>query len=276
MSGFLAVPSAAGAGEVLGIVYKSTPTVDIKLDVYMPVGPGPFPGAVLVHGGNWRTSWRGEFANTARQMAQMGVVSFVPDFRMPCKPQDLEPGLDPNLCYYNFPTPVQDLHSAVAWVRRHGAEYKAFTAKVAIVGSSSGGNMAMEAGVTGVAGNTRPDAIVSWSGMGDLTMNMTENNRHRINYLGCTVEQCPQKWMVASPSRMVGPGEAPLYLSGSELDDGVPMTDEQASIDRWSAAGVQNQWHLVLGDDCHARQCWRENPEILDESVAWIYQWIAP
>jgi hypothetical protein len=107
-------------------------------------------------------------------------------------------------------------------------------------------------------------------------MNLTENNRHRINYLGCEIQDCPQKWEVASPSLLVGPGDAPLYLSGSELDDGVHVTDEQASIERWTAAGVPNEWHLVLDDDCHARQCWRENPEILVESAAWIYQWVAP
>jgi acetyl esterase/lipase len=275
-AGLMAAPVPAQADVVLGIVYKSTPTVDIKLDVYMPPGAGPFPAAILVHGGNWRTSWRGEFGNTARQLVDMGLVSFVVDFRMPCLPRDLEPGLDPDLCYYNFPSAVQDLHSAVAWVRDHGAQYKAITSKVGMMGSSTGGNLAMEAGVSGVAGLTRPDAVVSWSGIGDLTMNLTGNNRHRNNYVGCKFQDCPQKWRYASPSLNVGPGDAPLYLSGGELDPGVPLNDEQATIDRWTAAGVANEWHLVLGDDCHARQCWRENPEILVESAEWIYRWIAP
>ncbi len=272
--GLLAFPAPAQAKEYIGIVYKSTPTVDIRLDIYVPSGPGPWPGVVLVHGGSWKNNTRSEFQTTARKFLKRKIASYVVDFRMACDPETAPAyGVNPNLCYYPFPTPLEDIQDAVRWVRQHGAAYKTITDKVGIMGSSTGGNLAMEAGVTGIAGDTRPDAIVSWSGLGDLTFEI-RNAHNRNNYLGCTYAECPDSWEAASPSLNVDPGDAPLYLSGSEFERAPTKGDQQLSIARWEAAGVDTYWHLVEGSDCHSRECWPEAPEIVIESAAWIWKWI--
>ncbi|HJP65222.1 MAG TPA: alpha/beta hydrolase, partial [Actinomycetota bacterium] len=206
-------PAPARATEVLGVVYRTTPSVAIKLDVYTPSsGSGPFPGAVLVHGGNWRDGWRGDVADTARELANRGVVAFAIDFRMPCDPTKIEPGVDPNLCSpsYAFPVPAQDVGYAVAWVRQRGSLYNAIPGRAGIVGPSSGGNLAMEVGALGTAGRSQPDAIVSWSGIGDLTWHRQNGAAQRRNYIGCSYPSCPDKWVQASPSLEVGTGDAPL------------------------------------------------------------------
>jgi acetyl esterase/lipase len=271
----MSVPSVPADGiAIRGIVYKSTPTVDIKLDVYMPKGKGPFPAVVLVHGGSWKTNWRGEFETAARKFLARKVASYVIDFRMPCNPDNPGEGVDPNLCHYPYPTPLEDIGDAVRWVRQNGSLYKSITDKVGIMGSSTGGNLAMELGVIGVAGDSRPDAVVAWSGLGDLTT-PAESPHNRENYVGCAYAVCPELWEAASPSRNVDPEEAPLYLSGSEFERAPTKEEQQLTINRWEAAGVPNQWHLVAGSACHSRTCWKVDPEILNESAAWIWHWIA-
>jgi acetyl esterase/lipase len=271
--GVVVSPSPAQARELYGVVYKSTETVDVKLDIYVPSGPGPFPAVVLVHGGSWKTNWRGEFQTTARKFLKRKVASYVVDFRMPCKKYNPGEGVDPNLCHYPFPTPVEDIQDAVRWVRAHGHLFNTITDKVGIMGSSTGGNLAMEVGVSGIAGDTRPDAIVAWSGLGDLTFEATSAH-NRNNYVGCTYNECPEKWIAASPSRNVDPGDAPLYLSGSEFELAPTADEQQLTITRWTAAGVDNYWHFIPGSDCHSRECWGVDPEIINESAAWIWQWI--
>ncbi len=201
---------------VITVPYKSIANVppfplNILTDIYEPVGAGPFPAVVMVHGGDWKDGWRGDQAPQATQMAQMGIVVFSVDFRMPCNPSNIKPGVDPNLCSssgynYAYPIPTTDIQSAVSWVRSNGYNYKAIKGRTGILGGSSGGNLAMEVGVVG-SGATLPDAIVSWSGRGDLTTDPTVGGSARTNYIGCSYKNCATKWKNASPSLSVGPGD---------------------------------------------------------------------
>src|SRR5262249_8567042 len=79
----LLVPGAAAAGraghvgaQAQGVVvrqdlpYREVNGTDLKLDAYLPDGPGPYPGVVLLYGGGWvsgdKASWEG-FGHTLAQ-----------------------------------------------------------------------------------------------------------------------------------------------------------------------------------------------------------------
>jgi hypothetical protein len=275
-----AVVAPAGPADATqiykGVVYKAIGGVKVRMDIYVPSGRGPFPSVVVVHGGTWRNGSRSEFVQEGKDLAKAGFVAFVADYRMACKPRNLKPEtIDPKLCGYRFPVPIEDLGDAVAWVRSHAGAYKARSDKVGAVGSSSGGNLAMMIGVVGTKGGTRADAVVSWSGPGNLLLVGLEGHNHRENYIGCAIERCPDKWGQASPSLNVTPGDAPLYLSGSTQDRNDPLVDQAQAIATWRANLIPTQWHLVRGSSCHARHCmWHEDPEIWDESVAWLHLWL--
>jgi acetyl esterase/lipase len=267
------IPAQASVTVTRNVVYKHAPGVNVKLDVYMPPGRGPFPSVVVVHGGSWWNGARSEFVDTGTKLAQEGFVVYAVDFRMPCRPTQLKPqSADPKLCHYPFPTPTEDIGDAVAWVRIHGAKYKGRTDKVGIVGSSTGGDLAMHVGVTGPRLPSHPDVIVSWSGVGDLTIVRTEDT-HRRNYVGCAYAACPGRWANASPDRHVDPLDAPLYLSGSTQDPNDPLRDQQETVATWRAAGLPVQHRLINGT-CHARSCFRENPIIWRESVSWLHHFL--
>jgi dienelactone hydrolase len=245
------------------------------MDIYVPSGRGPFPSVVVIHGGTWRNGSRSEFVQEGKNLARAGFVAFVADYRMACKPRNLKPEtIDPKLCGYRFPVPIEDLGDAVAWVRSHARAYKARSDKVGVVGSSSGGNLAMMVGVVGTKGGTRADVVVSWSGPGNLLLARPDGRNPQENYIGCAVHRCPDKWQQASPSLNVTPGDAPLYLSGSTRDDNDPLVDQAQAIGTWRANLIPTQWHLVRRSGCHARYCIYQYPKIWDESVAWLHQWL--
>jgi len=198
---------------------------------------------------------------------------------MPCNPSNIKPGVDPNLCSssgynYAYPIPTTDIQSAVSWVRSNGYNYKAIKGRTGILGGSSGGNLAMEVGVVG-SGATLPDAIVSWSGRGDLTTDPTVGGSARTNYIGCSYKNCATKWKNASPSLSVGPGDAPLYLSAGQYDTHSSPQDQQETINNWTAQGIPTQWEVVANSNCHSRNCIPLDPQIMDQTVAWLYQWEA-
>lgn len=50
---FLGVAGATQAAVQTDIEYGTAAGVSLKLDAFVPEGPGPFPAVILVHGGGW-------------------------------------------------------------------------------------------------------------------------------------------------------------------------------------------------------------------------------
>lgn len=114
-------------------------TIELALDLYLPPddGPGPRPLAVAVHGGGFTTGNRGQMAGTARSYAQRGFVAASISYR-------LRPGM----------SSIEDLIAAagdgiddgmesVRWLRANAASYNIDDSRIAMVGSSAGGIVAL-------------------------------------------------------------------------------------------------------------------------------------
>jgi acetyl esterase/lipase len=133
------------------VTYKA----GLQLDVYRPGTLTGRPALVLVHGGGWMGGDKAgtNQVETARAFARRGFVVFsvnhslnpvgnrTPNFRQP---------------------PIDDVADAVEWVRANAATYGADGTKVAALGQSSGGHLALMVALT-KAGNEKPDAVLCWS-----------------------------------------------------------------------------------------------------------------
>jgi acetyl esterase len=93
--------------------------------VYQPVGPGPFPMIVDVHGGAWNNGDRTNNVGMDQALAERGVVVAALDFRQP--PQA------------GYPASIQDVNLGVRWLKAHAADFKGM-ATVGALGNSSGGH----------------------------------------------------------------------------------------------------------------------------------------
>lgn len=98
---------------------------------------GPFPAIVDVHGGAWSTGDRNGGVLYDRALALAGFVVVAIDFRQ---------GPD-----FRHPAASADVAGAVRWARLNAAALEADAARIGLVGSSSGGHLAMLAGL-------KPDA----------------------------------------------------------------------------------------------------------------------
>ncbi len=94
---------------------------------------GPFPAIVDVHGGAWSTGDRNGGVLYDRALALAGFVVVAIDFRQ---------GPD-----FKHPAASGDVTGAVRWVRLNAAALEADAARIGLVGSSSGGHLAMLAGL---------------------------------------------------------------------------------------------------------------------------------
>src|SRR5258708_35278001 len=100
--------------------------------VYRPVGSGPFPTVVDVHGGAWNNGDRLNDTLMNQAMAAQGVLTVAIDFRQP--PQA------------GYPASVQDMNLAIRWLKAHATEFGG-TDKVGALGVSSGGHLVLLGGM---------------------------------------------------------------------------------------------------------------------------------
>ena len=96
--------------------------------VYAPVGKGPFPTVLDLHGGAWNAKDRKAEEPMDRAIAESGVLVAAVDLTLaPESP---------------YPACVQDANFAVRWLKTKAAAWNGNPAKIGVYGSSSGGHVA--------------------------------------------------------------------------------------------------------------------------------------
>src|SRR5947208_8263800 len=112
----VALVGVAGATDKKDVEFGSPGGTALLLDLHVPDGPGPFPAAILVHGGGFD---QGSRSTNVRPLfdvlADAGFAWFSIDYRM--APE------------FRFPEAREDMDRAIKWVKAHAAEYDVDPAK---------------------------------------------------------------------------------------------------------------------------------------------------
>jgi acetyl esterase/lipase len=136
------------------VTFKQVGDLAINADISLPLGKGPYPVIVFIHGGALIMGGRGWIDPIQREAYMsdgFAVVSI--DYRL--APETRLAAI------------VSDLEDAVAWVRGDsGWRFRLDPHRVAIVGHSAGGYLAL---LAGVRVQPRPQALVSFYGYGDIS-----------------------------------------------------------------------------------------------------------
>ena len=120
----------ASARETRNIEYRRAEGQALQLDALVPEGAGPFPAAVIVHGGGWVAGDRRWNVEPLFQpLLEAGFVCFSISYRLATQ-------------ISLFGVAVDDVTEAIAYVRAHCREYKVDSEKIVLVGESAGGQLA--------------------------------------------------------------------------------------------------------------------------------------
>jgi acetyl esterase/lipase len=159
---FIGLPRPAPSTEVR---YGPAPTQVI--DVFMPVGPGPHPVAMFIHGGCWsvNTAGREQLRHIGAELAGRGIAVWNIGYRRA------------NEAGGGYPGMYQDIGSAVDLLRTGASDYNFDLTRTVLVGHSAGGHLALWAAAreglpSGSPLSTPkpfvPPAIISLAGIGDI------------------------------------------------------------------------------------------------------------
>ncbi|MGP0029279.1 MAG: alpha/beta hydrolase, partial [Acidimicrobiales bacterium] len=190
---------------IADVPYSTLSPQDV-LDVVEPAQPGTDRYAVvLVHGGGFSEGSLASMSTLATDLAEAGFVVFNINYRL-----------------NGFPNESDDVMTAVQWVRADAAEYGVDPTRIAVMGTSAGGNLAGMVATEGAANGAPVSAAVSWSGEMDLAALVGEEAAgsydvdHVEAYLGgCSPSQCPATYTAASPVFQVTPETSPMMIVNS-------------------------------------------------------------
>jgi acetyl esterase len=210
----------AARGVQLGVQYGEADGIPLLMDVYLPSGEATGMGVIVVHGGRWMDGDRRE--TPAAEIASQGHVAFSVDYRL--APE------------HPYPAAIEDLQTAVRFVREHADEYGVDPAKIWAIGGSAGGHLAALLGTLGEGSTTegaRIAAAVSWSGPMDLEL-LSADSRGLgsvvTDFVGCTRADpggCEAALREASPITHLDPSDPPLFIANGTAE---PIPFEQAVL----------------------------------------------
>lgn len=230
-----ALPARAGGFETRrGLVYSRNCGDVLTLDAYVPDGPGPFPGVLVIHGGGWSARRPGDMAGISRTLARRGFVALNVVYRL--APEN------------RYPAAVDDVREALRWARRESAALKLDPAKVGAWGYSAGAHLAAMLGVESgedLDAADRVQAVVA--GGIPAVFELWPKSPIVTPFIGYTFAEDPELWRAASPITHVTSDDAPFFLYHGTKDTLV----EPAQAERMAAAlakeGVRHELFLVKG-----------------------------
>jgi alpha-L-fucosidase 2 len=224
---------AAAPIDQKGVEFASPGGHPLLLDLHIPDGPGPFPAAILVHGGGFDGGNRAtNMAPTFQPLADAGFAWFSIDYRM--APE------------FRFPQAKEDMDTAIEWVKANASKYHLNIAKLIISGESAGGYL-VDYAATHETPETRVAAVVDFYGPVDYEkiarqrasyparFNMTSISAHQAKGGGIWFFQVQgyddasyAKLKEISPLYAVHKGMPPFLEIHGTRDDQVPY--EQSTI----------------------------------------------
>jgi acetyl esterase len=248
----------------------------LLLDLHIPDGRGPFPAAILIHGGGFDEGSRSTNVRPLFDpLSAANFAWFTIDYR-------LAPAV-------HFPEAMADVNAAILWVKAHASEYHLDPGKIVIIGESAGGYLVNYAG-THETPQTKVAAVVDFYGpidYGKLALrrrdhpdefNMATINRHAANGGGIHffgVEQLDEpglaKLRTVSPIIGVHKGMPPFLCIHGTKDDQVSYDQSVTMCDTMHKAGavcdliaIENGGHGMGGWRAPEMQHWKP------EMISWL------
>ncbi|MBW4487939.1 MAG: alpha/beta hydrolase [Trichocoleus desertorum ATA4-8-CV12] len=226
---FTGIPASRSVRYDPNINFAQPDGVQLSMDIYRPPQVGRYPALVVIYGGAWRGGSPLANAAFSRYMAARGYTVFAIDYRH--APQ------------HPFPAQLDDVRTALAFVREHANDYEADGDRMALLGRSAGGHLAMLAAYQPDALPIR--AVVSYYGPFNLTAGYADppepdpiNVRAVLRaFLGGTPTEKPILYRKASPATYVTRPLPPTLLVHGRRDHLVEIKFAQRMYQRLRAVG---------------------------------------
>jgi acetyl esterase/lipase len=222
----------ADVEEIKDIEYKNINGKSLQLDLYKPANlQDPAPLLVFIHGGGWKSGKRSDYLIYLVDFARRGYVTATVSYRL------LNDG--------PYPACAEDIRDAVGWFFRNGEKYGYDPDRIALIGGSAGGHLAMLGGygwgeTNGTADsiNHKIKAVVDIYGPADLTTDYARNHTLVTSFLARSYEEAPALYEEASPVHYLDKDDPPTLILHGTSDRLVPISQSDYLKVKLDSLGV--------------------------------------
>lgn len=222
------------------VLYQTVDGVELRLDIATPEGAGPFPAVICLHGGGWSMGNKRSFQKMLPQFAAQGYVAASMQYRLAPK--------------FRFPAQIDDVHSALRFLRSNAKQWKIDPTHIALLGASAGAHLVLLAGGRDTGREESVQAIVDISGPTDLRdWRMNENAESALlrttgktsdslvaELLG-TTDRSNAAVIQASPVKQVRKGNPPVLIFHWREDQAVAAAQVERLLEELERKSVRHE-----------------------------------
>ncbi|WP_417558668.1 alpha/beta hydrolase fold domain-containing protein [Mesoflavibacter zeaxanthinifaciens] len=233
--------------ESHNIKYKSESSNDQScyMDAYFNTDSNYNPIVVLIHGGGWKSGDKNMMQPLAQYIASKGYTCFAVNYRLSGEAL--------------YPKGIYDIKEAIRFIKDNASKYHANDSKVAVLGCSSGAQMASLIGVTNNnpkfesysknATSSSVQAVINIDGV--LAFKHPESKEGTVAslWLGGTYEEKPEVWKEASALTHVDKNSPPILFINSQHERFHAGRDDMIKI--LNQYDIYNQV-ITLSDSPHS------------------------
>ncbi|GCE46637.1 acetyl esterase/lipase [Thermosporothrix hazakensis] len=185
-------------------------------ELALPATPGPYPVAILLHGGFWRNTYGLDLMRElANDLTRHGFASWNIEYRRVGDPGGGWPGT------------FEDIARATDFLQHIALEYALDTQRIYAIGHSAGGHLALWLAARPKLNREqtlRLKGVVSQAGAADLeeVWRLHLSNDAVVSLLGGSPEEVPERYAFASPANLLPLGVPTVLLHGLEDIDVPP------------------------------------------------------
>lgn len=247
------------------IVYKKIKDRELHLDAFFPKNKKQNPAIVIIHGGGWRSGNKSQMETFAMEMASKNYSCFNIEFRL-----SLEAA---------YPAAIFDVKNAIQHIKKNARKFNVDTTKIAVLGCSSGAQMAALIGTTNgktafedsnknVKNSSKVNAIVNIDGI--LAFKHPESAEGKVagQWLGGSYEEIPTIWEQASPLNNTDAKTPPILFINSSIPRFHAGRDDMIAI--LNKNGIYNEIQTIPNSP---HSFWFLNPWF-DETVNYTTQFL--
>lgn len=270
----VAIPPEDSVEYRLDLVYDTLSGRPLHLDIFLPKHPirRQPPVVAMVHGGGWRSGDKTMNHYMATALAKQGYAAISIEYRLSMEAL--------------YPAGIQDIKTAIRWIRHHRATYGWDANHVALLGCSSGGQMAALLGARNqpfaayqtIAFADCSDvvqAVIDIDGVLAFIHPASSEGADKpgkpsaaTRWFGVSVSEDPSKWQEASAINHLHTGSAPmLFINSSQPRFSAGQSETMATLERY---GILTMAYKHEGAP---HSFWLFHPWV-DQTVTWIIDFL--
>ena len=233
----------------------------LLLDACVPEGAGPFPIAIIVHGGGWSGGDKArDMSLLFKPLSDAKFTWFSINYRLAPK--------------HRFPACIEDVEEAIRWVKKHATEYKGDPQRIALIGESAGGHLVCLAAAR-AKDDTRVAAVVGFAAPTDLVADVERRggiSPSLKNVFGrdSLDDDTRSQLRDASPLNLLKAGMPPFLLIHGTDDKSVLYSQSVNFEKRLKDLGVPCEI-ITIEKGVHGMKNWEKlDTSYKEKMIAWL------